>query len=106
MSLLGSDCTDTLSVALNDSIRSLHRLTGNAKEEGYELVVGAGATQLIVAALYGYYELHEQATGQRDVNVFTQKPFWPVFGQMASFNALTSRPITTPKETLRTLSRW
>lgn len=37
---------------LEDSIRRIHRLAGNAATEGRHIVVGTGSTQLLQAVLY------------------------------------------------------
>src|ERR1700681_3196595 len=51
---------------LKESIKELHNLVGNAETEGYEVVIGCGATQLIFAAL--------DVLGRH--NVYDKSPYW------------------------------
>ncbi|KAF8727052.1 hypothetical protein HU200_019550 [Digitaria exilis] len=53
--------------------RRLHRVVGNAEDDGYHFVVGTGATQLYQAAMYA---LSSPATGDKPVPVVSPAPYY------------------------------
>jgi len=59
----------------------LHATTGNAITDGYTIVIGHGATQLINAATYAV----SQVLGKQ-ISVFAQTPYFAQYRQFAEFN--------------------
>jgi len=64
--------------ALEDEIRKLHKNVGNAKTEGYEVVVGYGGTGVMNAIMYAI-----TSTG-KDNEIFAQPPFYPNYISQAA----------------------
>ena len=60
---------DALTRALNASIRGLHRVVGNAKDDDKFLVIGDGGVQLIDAALWA---LTQGKNVNKSMHVFAQ----------------------------------
>lgn len=56
------------------AIRELHEKVGNAETEGYNIVIGNGATHVIASIMSAYSDVG------RDVCV--QAPAWPMFGEI------------------------
>ena len=81
-SLITNECTSTLARAVNKSLRRLHLQVANVASsvlDSHTLLIGAGATQLIYAAIESMVDLHQNQTGKSNVTVFTKPPFWPEF---------------------------
>eukprot|EP01102_Stenamoeba_stenopodia_P001854 TRINITY_DN11679_c0_g1_i1.p1 TRINITY_DN11679_c0_g1~~TRINITY_DN11679_c0_g1_i1.p1 ORF type:complete len:415 (-),score=80.31 TRINITY_DN11679_c0_g1_i1:38-1282(-) len=66
---------------LKQAIVDLHAEVGNAVTDGYNIVLGSGATQLIAAVVYAY----AQVTGA-PVVAFAQTPYYDGYPQWAMFN--------------------
>ena len=71
---MGYDLPKTIIPALENEIRAMHRLVGNAVTEGRYIVVGAGETQLAMAA-YMAFSLNTQGA---PLNVFSAPPYYDV----------------------------
>jgi U3 small nucleolar RNA-associated protein 4 len=71
---VGYDLSTTITPALEDEIRAMHQLVGNAVTEGRYIVVGAGEMQLTMAA---YMAFSMEAQGA-PLNVFSAPPYYDV----------------------------
>lgn len=60
---------------LEEEIKKLHDVVGNATVEGYHIVVGTGSSQLIQAALYA---LSDPLNEPKPVNVVSATPYYSV----------------------------
>ncbi|KAL1539335.1 L-tryptophan--pyruvate aminotransferase [Salvia divinorum] len=67
---------------LEQKIRNLHNLVGNAVVEGRHIVVGNGSSQLIQAALYA---LAEPLDPPSPISVVSATPFYSCYPQIADY---------------------
>ena len=67
---------------LQQVILTLHDLVGNAETNGYQVVIGNGATQMVMAAMHALSEKHQVK------NVFYDSPHWFRFGTIVYLNGL------------------
>ncbi|KAH7832927.1 hypothetical protein Vadar_001378 [Vaccinium darrowii] len=66
---------------LEDEIKRLHRVVGNASVEDYYVVVGTGSTQLLQAALYALCP----SDGSNPVNVVSAVPYYSCYPDLTDF---------------------
>mmetsp|Transcript_29641 Transcript_29641/g.71205 ORF Transcript_29641/g.71205 Transcript_29641/m.71205 type:complete len:408 (-) Transcript_29641:197-1420(-) len=67
-----------LSSRLNSTIRELHRVVGNAETDGYQVVVGSGAIQLLTG-------LAHLLAPTSDTSLYAEAPFWGCWTLLADF---------------------
>ncbi|XP_057774583.1 tryptophan aminotransferase-related protein 1-like [Salvia miltiorrhiza] len=67
---------------LEDEIRKLHKVAGNAVVEGRHIVVGTGSSQLILAALYA---LADTLNLPNPVDVVSAAPYYSSYPEMIEF---------------------
>lgn len=75
------DSNDTLLFQLSDAIRTLHASVGNAVVQGYHVVVGVGASQLLPAAMVASAK-HANGT----LHATARPPYYPAFRESASLS--------------------
>lgn len=80
---------DALNLALSNSITAVHAAAGNAKTDGYQIVVGLGAHQILSAAIHAL-------SNDGHKHVFAQKPHWARFVPISE-NANTKNATWTPE---------
>jgi len=62
---------------LNETIRGLHADVGNAETDGYQLVIGAGAMQLLSSVTHVLAK-------RKGMKLFSAVPYWDVFEQIGN----------------------
>lgn len=65
---------------LDQQIRALHHVVGNAVTEGRHIVVGTGSTQLFQAVLYALTSLDQP----KPTNIVSAAPFYSVCARLHS----------------------
>jgi L-tryptophan---pyruvate aminotransferase len=67
-----------LEPGLDQEVRRVHRLVGNAAVDGYHVVVGTGSTQLFMAALYALSPPAGAGAGAAPMSVVSTAPYYSV----------------------------
>lgn len=67
---------------LEDEIKKLHKVAGNAVVEGRHIVVGTGSSQLILAALYA---LSDHLNLPDPIDVVSASPYYSSYPEMINF---------------------
>ena len=73
-------CGSVVADDLFQLIIRLHELVGNAATEGYHLVLGIGARQLITAATWAVRDLSPSA-----LQITSAAPYYPFFAKLCEF---------------------
>ncbi|CAI9761741.1 unnamed protein product [Fraxinus pennsylvanica] len=67
---------------LEEEIKKLHNVVGNATVEGYRIVVGTGSSQLIQAVLYA---LSDPLNEPKPINVVSATPYYSSYPEVTDF---------------------
>ncbi|KAL2484513.1 L-tryptophan--pyruvate aminotransferase 1 [Abeliophyllum distichum] len=67
---------------LEEEIKKLHNVVGNATVEGYHIVVGTGSSQLIQAVLYA---LSDPLNEANPISVVSAAPYYSSYSEVANF---------------------
>merc|ERR1712032_337006 len=81
-SVTSDDPAKQLDYALYTTLIKLHELANNAVTDGYTLVVGLGAHQLVQAANLA---LHKVSAVEGESRVYGQAPYWSKFPRMIDY---------------------
>jgi FtsP/CotA-like multicopper oxidase with cupredoxin domain len=84
----GDSRFDKVSRLLNKAIRDLHTTVGNAKTDGYNVVLGAGGVQILDSLMWSFTQLKRNAN--RSMAVFARPPYYPHYRQASNLNPLTA----------------
>jgi hypothetical protein len=79
----GRNDPDSIGPVLNDAIRNLHNVIGNAETKGYSIVLGCGGTQLIAASTWAFTQIAAEQ-GVSPVTVFAKTPYYGGYRNYAS----------------------